>query len=416
VRSWYRNLDYATLLIWLGLVSIGLVAIYSIVRGPASYYLLQSVQQNFERQLIWAIISAGALTFVLLLSVRFLQSISYLVYLVCIGLLVAALLFGREINGARAWLMIGPMALQTGTVAALGTMMALARFISNKPPNASHFRYALVTVVIVTLPAVLMVLQNDTGTALPLLATIPVMLLWGGLPIPIVMILVAPAIAGYLAIVSPPLALVFSIVFTVAIFWQTRRAIITAVGALASGGVALAVYEALTDLLAPHQVARIVSFNDPEAYRMTSGFHVIQSKAAIGSGGLFGKGFMQGTQTQGAYVPEQWTDFIFCVVGEEFGFVGGFLVLALFALMMIRLVSLGNRARHPYAGLFSVGVSAIFLTHVIINIGMTLGAMPIIGIPLPFLSYGGSALLIHTVMVAIVLNLYMRRDDFSLFS
>jgi rod shape determining protein RodA len=401
---------------WLGLVAMGLVAIYSIVRGPASYYLLLSVQQNFERQLIWALISAAALTFVLMFSVRFLQSMSYLVYLACIGMLVGALLFGREINGAKAWLMLGPMAIQTGTVAALGTLMALARFISTKPPNAGHFSYALGTVAIVMVPCALMVLQNDTGTALPLLATIPIMLLWGGIPLPIVMMLVAPAVAGYLAIVSPRLAIAFTVLFTAVIYWQTRQWSMAGLGVLVSGGVALAVYEALTDLLAPHQVARIVSFSDPEAYRLTSGFHVIQSKAAIGSGGLFGKGFMQGTQTQGAYVPEQWTDFIFCVVGEEFGFVGGMIVLGLFAMMMVRLVSIGNRARHPYAGLFAAGVAMIFLTHVIINIGMTLGTMPIVGIPLPFLSYGGSALLVHTVMIAIVLNLYMRRDDFSLFN
>ena len=148
---------------------------------------------------------------------------------------------------------------------------------------------------------------------------------------------------------------------------------------------------------------------------MGVGFHLVQSKAAIGSGGLTGKGYMEGTQTQGAYVPEQSTDFIFSVIGEEFGFIGGILLLGLFALLLTRLVLLGARVKHPFGTLVAAGVTGVFLVHVFINIGMATAILPVIGLPLPFVSYGGSALLAHTGMLAIVLALHMRRDDFSIY-
>ena len=162
----------------------------------------------------------------------------------------------------------------------------------------------------------------------------------------------------------------------------------------------------------------MISFTNPEAeeFRSGVGFHLVQSKAAIGSGGLTGKGFMEGTQTQGRYVPEQSTDFIFSVIGEEFGFIGAMVVLVLYAVFLIRLVRLAGRVKHPFGSLMAAGVAGILLIHVFINIGMVVGLLPVIGIPLPFLSYGGSALLANTTMLAIVLGLDMRRNDFSIYA
>jgi len=169
--------------------------------------------------------------------------------------------------------------------------------------------------------------------------------------------------------------------------------------------------------LQPYQVARILSFTNPEAkeFRDNVGFHLVQSKAAIGSGGLLGKGFMEGTQTQGAYVPEQSTDFIFSVIGEEWGFIGAMVVLTLFALFLIRLVVLGAQIKHPFGVMVASGAVGIYLIHIFINVGMATGLLPVIGIPLPFLSYGGSGLLANTAMFAIALTLHMRRDDFSIY-
>ncbi|HLT47209.1 MAG TPA: rod shape-determining protein RodA, partial [Rubricoccaceae bacterium] len=189
-----------------------------------------------------------------------------------------------------------------------------------------------------------------------------------------------------------------------------------ALGALASFGTAIGAWLGLTKVLQPHQVARIVAFADPEAFRATAGFHVIQAKAAIGSGGLFGKGFTNGTQTQLAYIPENSTDFIFCVIGEEFGFVGATVLLVLFGVFLVRLAGLGAASGFAFPRLFVAGVTGVFLVHILINVGMTVGLVPVIGIPLPLISYGGSALLANTAMVAVALNLHARRDEFAIYT
>ena len=226
----------------------------------------------------------------------------------------------------------------------------------------------------------------------------------------------APALAGYLAIVNITYAVIFSLAFTVVMLILARSKGMAALAALASLGTAVAAWLGLTKILEPHQVARIVAFSDPEAYRATAGFHVIQAKAAIGSGGLFGKGFLHGTQTQLAYIPENSTDFIFCVVGEEFGFVGAIVLLTLFGVMLVRLAGLGASSGFAFPRLFVAGVTGIFLVHILINVGMTVGLVPVIGIPLPLISYGGSALLANTAMIAIALNLHARRDEFAIYT
>lgn len=417
MRTWYRNLDYTVLLTWLALVGIGLVAIYSTTNGPAAEFLLESVRKNFWRQLTWAGISATAIMIALMMPVRFFQKVAYPVYIFTLLLLVASLLFGREINGARSWLVIGPIQLQVSEFAKVGTVLAVAQLLSSRRPNENYIRYALAAVGLLIVPGTLILLQNDTGTALVFFALVPIMLFWSGLPISTVLLMVSPAIAGYLAVVYLPAAIVFAILFTLGILWQTRERYLTIVAGLFTGGTIAIATVALTAVLQPHQVARILSFTNPESaeYRAGVGFHLVQSKAAIGSGGLMGKGFRQGTQTQGAFIPEQSTDFVFSVIGEEWGFVGSLVVLGLFALLLTRLVTLGARVKHPFGSMIAAGAAGVYLVHVFVNIGMVTGLLPVIGIPLPFVSYGGSALLANSAMLAVILNLHMRRDDFSIY-
>ncbi len=409
---WYAKLDWITILTWAAIVSFGLVAIYSATRGPASEHLLLTVQNNFNRQLLWAAISFVSLIMVLMLPVRFWQGIAFPAYFVGLLLIVAALMFGREINGARSWIVIGPISLQSSELAKVGTILALAQLFGSVREQGNVLGRTLAGVGLLIVPAVLIVLQNDTGTALVFLGAVPFVLFWSGIPLSVVAILVCPPVAGYLAVVHLPTAIGFAAVFSLAMYLGTRQSGLTAASLVVSGGTAVITSFALNKVLQPHQVARIVSFLDPEAYRFTSGFHVIQARAAIGSGGFSGKGFMQGTQTQMAFVPEQSTDFVFSVIGEEFGFVGSFALLCLLGFLMIRLMLLGLEARHSFAVLFSAGTVGILFIHVLINVGMTMGLMPVIGIPLPFVSYGGSALLANTGLLAIVLNLNMRRDEF----
>ena len=417
MRAWYRNLDYLSLLAWLALVGAGLVAIYSTTHGPAAEYLLESVRRNFGRQLMWTGISAVGIGTALALPVRFFRKGAYAIYAFTLLLLVAALVFGREVNGAKSWLSFGPISLQVSELAKVGTLLAVAQLLASRRPNASQLRYAFGAVALLLVPAALIVLQNDTGTALVFVALVPVMLFWSGLPVVLVVLMIAPALAGYLAIVYLPAAVAFAVLFTGGLYVYTQAREVAWLAALATGGTTLVVKLALTSVLQPYQVARIISFTNPEAeeFRRGVGFHLVQSKAAIGSGGLFGKGFMDGTQTQGAYVPEQSTDFVFSVIGEEWGFVGAALVLALFALLLVRIVWLGAQVKHPFGSLLGAGVVGVYLVHVLVNVGMVTGLLPVIGIPLPFISYGGSALLANTAMLAIVLSVHMRRDDFSIY-
>ena len=382
MRSWKRNLDVWTLLTWFALVGAGLVALYSTTHGPASEYLSQSVRGNFYRQLMWAGVS------------------------------------GVEVHGTRAWLPLGPFRLQVSEFAKVGTVLAVAQLLSERHTHATqNLGYALKAAGLVVAPALLIVLQNDMGTALVFFGLVPIMLFWSELPIAVILLLISPAIAGYLALLYMPAAIGFAVVFTLGLWWTTGQRLVGGLAATFTGGVVAAVSLVLTKILQPYQVDRLLSFTNPDAeqFREGVGFHLVQSKAALTSGGLWGMGFMEGTQTQGAYVPEQTTDFILTVIAEEFGFVGALLVLALLATLLLRLIKLGADVKHPFGSIVAGGAVGVYLLHIVINVGMVTGMLPVIGLPLPFLSYGGSAMLANTALLGIVLNTHMRRDDLSIY-
>ncbi len=416
MRPWYKNLDWVSLALWATLVAIGLTAIYSATHGPAREFLLDSVQQNFDRQLTFFGISVVAMVIILLLPARLIVKLAPFAYVFCLGLLGAALAFGREVNGAKSWLYIGPVGLQVAEIAKVGTILAVTALLSKKEARRGSIPYLLGAVVLIVIPVVLVVMQNDTGTGLVFLALIPVMMFWSGaVPLPWMALAGAAALSVYLVIVNPLFAAIFVALATAGMLVWTRSRGMAALTLIGVGLIAGAAWFGLFKVLEPHQIDRLVAFDDPEAYRFGAGFHVIQSKAAIGSGGVFGKGFTNGTQTQLAYIPENSTDFIFCVIGEEFGFLGTMTVLLVFGFLVIRLASLGMQAGFALPRLFIAGVTGILLVHILINIGMTVGLMPVIGIPLPFISYGGSALLANTAMLAIALNLHAKRDEFAVY-
>lgn len=417
MRRWYQTLDYVTIALWLTLVAFGLVAIYSTTHGPAAEFLPTSVRQNFYRQSAWLGVCSIGVCIALLLPVRFYQTTAYMVYAVTILMLIAALVFGKEINGAKSWLSFGPMSLQVSELAKVGTILGVSQLVASRRGTQSDLRFALTMMAMVLLPAALVVLQNDAGTALVFVGLIPVLLFWSGVPYLVLTLLLAPALAGYLSVVSVRWGLAFSALFGLLLWWQTKDRKMGLIGIAISGGTVAAVSLALLKVLQPHQVARIISFTDPSAqeFRHGVGFHLVQSLAAIGSGGLTGKGFMQGTQTQGRYVPEQSTDFVFSVIGEEFGFVGAALVLLIFAVLLVRLIRMGGQTKHPFGMMVAAGAVGVYLIHIVINVGMATAVLPVIGIPLPFISYGGSALLAHTGILAIALSLHMRRDDLSIY-
>ena len=405
------------MLLWLTLCAVGLTFIYSTTHGNAQEFLLASVQNNFERQFLWLGICAVALVAVLLIPARGLIQLTPVLYGASIILILAALLIGREVGGAQSWLYIGPFGFQSSELAKVGAILMAAIVLANKPTHGATTLYVAGAMALLLLPAALIVLQNDAGTALVFISLIPLLLFWGGYSFITVLFMVIPVIAGYITVLHWPTALGFLVLVVAVMYFATRKVPLTvAAGSIAGGTIGLTVF-ALHEVLRPHQVARILAFANPEAdeFRSGVGFHLIQSKTAIGSGGLFGQGFMQGSQTQGRYIPEQSTDFIFSAIGEEWGFLGSLAVLLLFALLILRLLYMARKTHHPFGSLVIAGTASIFFVHVCINVGMVLGLLPVIGIPLPLLSYGGSALLTNSVLLGLSLNMYARRDELSMY-
>jgi len=418
MRRWTPALDIPTILTWLALVAAGLLALYSTTHGPAAEYLSGSVRDNFYRQFMWVGVSAVGIAVTLLLPVRVLRTLAYPIYGVTILLLVLSLFLGVEVHGTQAWLALGPFRLQVSELAKVGTVLAVAQLLSERHTHATqNLSYALKAAGLIVLPAVLIVFQNDLGTALVFFGLVPIMLFWSELPLSVILLLVSPAVAGYLALVYMPAAIGFAVVFTLALWWVSGQRMIGALAATFTGGVVAIISFVLTKILQPYQVDRLLSFTNPgaEQFRQGVGFHLVQSKAAVTSGGLWGMGFMQGAQTQGAYVPEQTTDFIFSVIAEEFGFVGSLAVLGLLAALLLRLIKLGADVKHPFGSIVAGGAVGVYLLHIFINVGMVTAMLPVIGLPLPFLSYGGSAMLANTALLAIVLNTHMRREDLSIY-
>jgi rod shape determining protein RodA len=418
MRDWKQAFDLWTIFAWLALVGVGLVALYSTTQGPVSEYLSASVQDNFYRQCLWFGVSAVGLAITLFLPVRFLRNLAYPIYGVTVALLLLTLFVGTEVQGTQAWLLIGPFRLQVSELAKVGTVLAVAQLLSQRHTHASqNLSYALRAAGLIVVPGVLIVLQNDLGTALVFFALVPIMLFWSGIPITVITLMISPAIAGYLALVYLPAALGFAVVLTGVLWWTSQQRYVAGLAAAFTGGTIAGITFVLNRLLQPYQVDRLLSYTNPSAeqFRQGVGFNLVQSKAAFSSGGLWGKGLMQGTQTQGAYVPEQTTDFIFSVIGEEFGFIGAIAVVILFAVFLLRLIKLGSDVKHPFGSIVAGGAVGVYLIHIFINIGMTTGILPVIGLPLPFLSYGGSSMIANTALLAIVLNTHMRRDNLSIY-
>jgi len=411
-----RELSWSLVALWASLIGVGLVAIYSATQGPVSAFLPSYIQLNFFKQLIYFGIAILVLVGLQFVNPRTFKEGSYIFYAIGILLMIFTLLFGREVSGAKSWLTIGPFNLQVSELMKIATILAVANYLtSRRNISAENLKSAVVAVLLILVPAVLVILQNDTGTAIIFIALIPVVLFWSGLPYGITLFIISPAIIGYLSIIAWYWGLVAAVILTLLIFLLQRRTWLTftsfATGILLVIGIQVALFQ----VLQPHQRARIQAFTNPSFDPQGAGWNVIQAKTAIGSGGLYGKGFLEGTQTQLRFLPEQWTDFIFCVIGEEFGFIGAIFVILLLLGLTLRLLKAAATHKHPFAQLVMVGVITVFLMHFFINVGSATGLLPVIGVPLPFISYGGSALITNTIMLGICVNLDFYKRQFSIY-
>jgi len=402
-----HNIDWITVLLFMLLMLIGWINIYSAVYNE-EHSSIFDFSQRYGKQLIWIFAAIGIAFVITIIDAAFFMTFSYLVYGISILSLLAVLAFGKEIAGSRSWFQFGSIAIQPAEFAKFATALALAKYLSTFNVSLSKLRTKIIASIIIFLPAALVLLQNDTGSAL-VYAVFILVLFREGLTGNILLIGVVVAILFVFSLLVEKIYIIAFLVFiAVLLFYlmkRTSKNIIVLVSLLViATGFVYSVDYAFENVLEPHQKKRISVLLGKELDLRGAGYNVHQSKIAIGSGGLAGKGFLQGTQTKYDFVPEQDTDFIFCTIGEEWGYLGSIVLIALFLALLLRLIKLAERQRSNFSRIYGYGVAAIIFFHFTVNIGMTIGLLPVIGIPLPFISYGGSSLWAFTILLFIFLR------------
>lgn len=399
-----ERIDPPTLAAACGLAGIGLLSIYSAT-------LDARMSELFFKQVAATAVGVLVALAVFLTPLRTLQRVALPAYGFAILLLFIVLMIGKQVSGSTSWLALGPFNLQPAEFAKPATIMALAVYLSRSDVHLTNAKNIAIAAVIVLVPVALILRQPDMGTAMVFFGMLLPVMYWAGAPSFVLVTFIAPAIVGITALIGPTPFFV-SIVLLGITLWLTRQNTIVAAAVFSALVLLGASVQTIYTSLRPYQQKRIETFLDPNADPLGAGYNVLQSKIAIGSGGILGKGYLQGTQTQLNFIPAQWTDFIFCVPGEEFGFVGATLILGLFGLLLFRSVRIASVVKNTFASFVAIGIAGIFATHIFMNIGMALGLAPVVGIPLPFLSYGGSALVSNMLMVGLLLNLYRNRREY----
>ena len=405
------KIDWVTVLIYFALVLVGWFSIFS-AKYDELHPSIFDFTKEYGKQLVWI----GAAFFVgfivLLIDAKFFNVFSLWIYFVVLASLFVVLVYGKATKGATSWIDLGPIKFQPSEFAKMGTALALAGYLDRLGVDLRKRKDRLIVYAIVLVPMALVLLQNDTGSALVFASFIFVLYREGmpGAGWIMIYVVIAALLFIFTLIWSPKVmciilgaCLILTLLFKIL---TKKRGIIKTVVvfgfmfAFVFGGNYAFHHEKFPE----HQRSRIEVLlglkDDPKG----DGYNVHQSKIAIGSGGLTGKGFLQGTQTKYDFVPEQHTDFIFCTIGEEGGFLGTSVVVLLYVALLVRLVFLAERQRSTFSRVYGYGVAGIFFMHFAINIGMTIGLMPVIGIPLPFLSYGGSSMLAFTIMLSIFIK------------
>ena len=464
----WSNIDWLTVIIYLLLVTLGWINIYSSVYDN-SHQSIFDVSQRYGKQMIWILCAFGIGFIILLLEVNFYTFFAYGLYGIAIMGLLLVLIFGSVVHGSKSWFHFGSFGLQPSEFAKFATGLALAKFLSTVNFKFQRTSHIIIASSIILLPVIVILFQNDTGSAIVFLSLILVLyregmsgvvLFFGALisllfflslslgnKYLLIILFVAAMIsllifnlrlrdfikvfgisAGIVLVIlladyltgldlkpeylffAASLVLCFSFLyFTFQSRW--RKYLIILLVYLGSVIFTFSVDFIFRNALEPYHQNRINELLGINRDPLGAGYNVNQSKIAIGSGGFWGKGFLNGTQTKFNFVPEQSTDFIFCTVGEEWGFVGSVMVIGLFVVMLIRLIKIAERQRSAFSRIYGYSVVSIILFHIAVNIGMTLGIMPVIGIPLPFFSYGGSSLWAFTILLFIFIRLDASRLD-----
>lgn len=411
--NFFQNVDWITVLIYLVLVVIGWMNIYAAVYNE-EHYIITDTTQKYGKQMIW-ILTAFILAFIILIiDESFYTAFAYVIYGVFFLAIMLVPFLGREVKGSRSWFRFGEFGIQPAEFMKFATNLALAKFLGNQETKIADYKNTFITLLLIGVPLVIIkVLQDETGLAIVFVAFIFTLYREG--------LSVNYLLLGFLAVILFILALLINNIYLFIIIGvlcgaallfvkrsRTNLLIIALIGIVACSMVKGTSY--VYDHMETHQKVRIdVLLGRGEVDLKKEGYNVNQAKIAIGSGGFFGKGYLQGTQTKYDFVPEQDTDFIFCTVGEEWGFLGSAIVIILQITLIFRIIFMAERQRSPFSRIYGYGVASILFFHLTVNVGMTIGLAPVIGIPLPFFSYGGSSLWSFTILLFIFLKLDSHR-------
>ncbi len=406
-RSATATVDWLTIFLYAILVFFGWLSIFSASSGEEVTSIFD-MSERYGKQAVWIGLSVVLAIIIIIIDAKFFSQFAFIFYVGMMVVLVGVLLFGKTVAGSKSWFQIGSIAIQPAEFAKFATSLAIAKYLSTLNVDMRQLKTKVISIIILAIPAMLILLQNDTGSALVYFAFILV-LFREGISGAIIVLGVVMAILFILTLLFGEVYLISALALIFIIGWVISKNLrkqfkLSFVVLLLAAAFVFSVNYAYESVLAPHQKKRINVLLNIEKDIHGAGYNVNQSKIAIGSGGFSGKGFRQGMLTRNNFVPEQDTDFIFCTVGEEWGFMGSAVVVLLFLLLLLRLVFLAERQRSKFSRIYGYGVASILFFHFAINIGMTIGIAPVIGIPLPFFSYGGSSLWAFTILLFIFIK------------
>jgi rod shape determining protein RodA len=408
-------MDWITVALYATIVLLGWLNIYAVTYDQSTDVSIFSLQINSGRQLLFIAGAVIIIMGILIIDMRFYETFAYVIYGFILFLLLLVPIIGKEVGGNKAWLGIGSFGVQPSEFAKFATALAVAKFMGSVGFKMDQMRNQIILFAMIGIPMLLILLQKDTGTALVFTVFTIVFFREGMSPMLIIMGIAAAVIFILTLLINEYyLYTAIGVILISAIMLgrkKWKRIAYLSAGALIICGVIASVDYVVNNVLKPHQQNRVKALINPDADPLGFGWNVTQSKIAIGSGGLTGKGFLKGTQTKFDFVPEQSTDFIFCTIGEEHGWLGSLFTMSLFIGLMLRVIFLAERQKNRFARVYGYSVACIFFFHFAINIGMTIGLFPVIGIPLPFFSYGGSGLWGFTVLLFILLKLDIHRSQ-----
>ncbi len=411
-KSWFGKIDTITVSLYLFLVLFGWMNIYAAVYNE-EFGNIWDTSQEYGKQLLFILTGFVLIGLILLSDARLYEFLSFPIYLITLALLALVLVAGKEIGGNKSWLIIGSFSLQPSELAKVGTALMISRYLSLKNVDLALWRYRWIPGILLAIPVAFILLQPDAGSAL-VFTSFLLVFYRAGLP---VHYLYAGAWAIAVVVLSllfsaPNVSIAFGAIGLIGLWLNGRRKkfwLPWLVGIGLSISLLFAADYIFNEVLRPHQQTRINLILGLEDDPRNAGYQTAQSLIAIGSGGFSGKGFLNGTQTKFNFVPEQSTDYIFCTVGEEWGFLGSVFTLLAFLGLLARLVILAERQKNAFAKYYGYSVVSILFIHVAVNLGMTIGLVPVIGIPLPFFSYGGSSLWGFTLLLFIFIKLDAQR-------